>query len=202
MNTSTLVRAGVAGTVAGLGLAAGCVAIANADTTKAPDPASSSRPEGPRGDQGGPGRDAAVIAKALGLDEDDVAKAITAVRDDLRPEKPSKDTRPTPPTEAERAQQDAAFVKALAKKLDVSEDEVADAVEAAQKKASTDRQAMRSKDRAALVKKLDAAVKAGTLSESDKTSVLKAFDAKIIDAGGPHGHGPGALPPTPKKSSS
>ncbi|RYE81984.1 MAG: hypothetical protein EOP19_17285 [Hyphomicrobiales bacterium] len=200
MNKSTLVRAGMAGAVAGLGLAAGGVAIANADTTKAPDLSSSSRPDGPRGDHAGPGRDAAVIAKALGLDEDDVAKAIKAVRDDLRPEKPSEGTRPAPPTEAERAKQDAAFVKALAKELDVSEDKVADAVEAAQKQASTDRQAMRSKVRAALVKKLDAAVTAGTLTASDKTSVLKAFDAKIIDAGGPHG--PGALPPTPKKSSS
>ena len=200
MNKSTLARAGIAGTVAGLGLAAGGVAIANADTPKAPE-SSSSRPGGPRGDHAGPGRDAATIAKALGLDQDVVAKAIKAVRDDLRPEKPTKGTRPTPPTEAQRTKLEAAFVTALAKELDVSEDKVAAAVETAQKQATADRQEARTQERADLVTKLDAAVKAGTLTEADKTSVLKAFDAKIISGGrGPGGFGGPPLAPT--KSSS
>ena len=56
----------------------------------------------------------------------------------------------------------------------------------------------RATERSNLKTKLDAAVKAGTLTEADEASVLKAFDAKVIGGGfGGHGHGsgPGGPPP-------
>lgn len=193
MEKSTLARTGIAGVVAAAGLAVGGVAMASADD-RAPDPAGSASPHpgGPRGDHG---QDAKVLAESLGLKEATVQKAVDAVRDELRPDKPSKTdgTRPTPPTEAQRTAQEAAFVTALAKKLDVSEAKVKTAVAAMRKQAEADHEKQRASMRSELSKRLDTAVTAGTITAADKTSVLKAFDAKLL-GGGPDGAG-GPRPP-------
>ena len=176
MDRSTIVRTGVAGAVASLGLAMGGVAMASADTPDTSGTTSTTK-AGPRDG----GQMAATLAKQLGLDEDVVKKALDAVRDDLRPDKPADGTQPTAPTEAERAARQAAFIKALATKLDVSEAKVKAALTVARTEA-------RATERSNLSTKLDAAVKAGTLTEADKASVLKAFDAEVI-GGGMGGHG-------------
>ena len=193
MDRSTIVRTGVAGAIAGMGLAVGGVAMANADapttTTSTTSTSAAAQP--------GPGRDggqlAATLAKQLGLSESKVKAALDAVRDAQKPTKSADGTKPTPPTEAERAAHQAAFIKALAAKLDVSEAKVKAALAVAQTEA-------RATERADLKTKLDAAVKAGTLTDADEASVLKAFDAKVIGGGpgggpgGGHG-GPGGPPP-------
>lgn len=170
MDRSTIVRTGVAGAIAGLGLTVGGVAMANADA-----PSTTSQQPGP-----GPGRDggrlATTLAKQLGLSEAKVKAALDALREDQRPAEPSSGTRPSPPTEAERNARQAAFIKALAAKLDVSEAKVRAALAVARAEA-------RATERSNLETRLDAAVKAGTLTDADEASVLKAFDAGVI--GGP-----------------
>ncbi|MEI5675590.1 MULTISPECIES: hypothetical protein [unclassified Nocardioides] len=191
MDRSTLTRIGAAGAVAGLGLAVGGVALASAETTTAPSGTSSSaHPGGPRGDRG---QDAEVLASELGLEESVVEEALTAVRDELRPEKSSDtDTRPTPPTEEERAERQAALVTALAARLDVSEAEVEAAYAVVEEKREAERTERQAASRADLVTRLDEAVTAGTLTEADKASVLKAYDADLLAGpGGPGGPGGG-----------
>lgn len=197
MDRSTLVRTGIAGAVAGLGLTVGGVALASAETA-APattSTASAAHPGGPRGQQG---QDAKILADELGLKQADVQKALDAVRQDLRPDRPADGTRPTPPTDEQRTAHEAALATALAKKLDVSEAKVKAALEVLHQKMDAAREEHRTEARADLVTRLDAAVTAGTLTEADKTSVLKAFDAKIIGdgPGRPGGAGgPGGPPP-------
>lgn len=189
MDKSTLARTGIAGAVAGLGLTVGGIALASAETaTPDTNAGASAHPGGPRGERG---QDAKVLAEELGLKEAVVQKALNAVREDLRPDKPADGTKPTAPTEAERAERQATFATALAKELGISEAKVKAALEVLQKKADADREERRTESRADLVTRLDAAVKAGTLTEADKASVLKAFDAKIIGGfgGGPGGRG-------------
>ncbi|MDX6233109.1 MAG: hypothetical protein QOH68_2113 [Nocardioidaceae bacterium] len=181
MDRSTAARLGIAGAVAGAGLAAGGIAMASAESTADTPASSPSHPGGLRGDRG---QIAEVLAKELGLDKDVVQKALDDVRDELRPDT-SKSTddsksRPSPPTAAERTERQAALAKALAKELGVSEAKVKGALAVANKQADADRQERRADSRADLVTRLDAAVKAGTLTKSDKASVLKAFDAKLI----------------------
>jgi hypothetical protein len=209
MDRSTLARTGIAGAVAALGLTAGGIAMASADD-QAPDTAASSsaHPGGPRdGAHGDRGQDAKALAAALDLKEATVQKALDAIRDELRPDKagqPTDGTRPEPPTDAERASHQAAFVTALAKELNVSETEVKAAVAALEKKADAEREEHRADSRADLKKRLDAAVTAGTLTAADEASVLKAFDAKIL-GGGPDGvggpGGPGGRGPAPAPAS-
>ncbi len=188
MNTSTAARLGIAGLVAGAGLAVGGVALASADTASTGSGTSTSaRPAGPHG---GPDAQAAVIAKQLGLEQSVVEKALAAVRDDLRPAKPKDGEKPTPPTEAEREQRDAKLAAALAKELGVSESKVESALAAAEKQAESDRTERRTEERSALSDRLDDAVDEGTISSSDKASVLKAYDADLLGpAGGPGGPG-------------
>ncbi len=174
MDRSTIARTGIAGAVAGMGLAVGGVAMANADTPETSVTSTAQPDHGPGG-----GELAATLAKQLGLDEDVVTKALDAVRDDLKPTKPAEGTKPTPPTEAERAAHQAAFIKALAAELDVSQAKVKAALTVARTEA-------RATERSNLKTKLDAAVKAGTLTSADEASVLKAFDAQVI-GGGPGG---------------
>jgi len=192
MDRSTIVRTGVAGAIAGMGLAVGGVAMANADTGDASTTGTTTTTQQQPGPRDG-GQLAATLAKQLGLSESKVKAALDAVREDLRPTKPADGTKPTPPTAAERAAHQAAFVKALAAKLDVSEAKVKAALTVAQTEA-------RATERSALKTKLDAAVKAGTLTDADEASVLKAFDAKVIGGGpggGPGGPGGGHGGPPP-----
>src|SRR5689334_25197650 len=112
MDRSTAARVGVAGAVASLGLVAGGVALASADSDATGDTAgSSAHPGGPRADRG---QLAETLAKELGISESKVKDALDAVRDELRPDRADGAKR-TPPTDAERAEHQAALAKALAK---------------------------------------------------------------------------------------
>lgn len=189
MNRSTAARIGIAGAVAGAGLAAGGIAMASAGTETA-DPASSAIAHGPRGDRG---QLAEILAEELGIDQDTVEDALEAVRDDLRSERPdtTDGTRPEPPTDAEREERRAALAAALAEELGISEAKVDAALEVVREKAESVREDRRADVREALVERLDAAVEDGTLTEADKASVLKAFDAEILRGGFGGFGGPG-----------
>ena len=82
------------------------------------------------------------------------------------------------PTDAERQAREKARVTALAKELGVSQAKVQAALDAIK----ADREASRKTE---LTTRLDAAVKAGTLSAADRASVLKAFDAGVLGGGRP-----------------
>ena len=129
---------------------------------------------GPGGHRGERGMDTAALAKALGVSESKLQAALESARAATRPATP-----PTPgtrPSEADRAAREKAMAAALAKALGVSEAKVQSALDSVR----AQRQA---EHRSELVTRLDAAVKAGTLSAADKASVLKAFDAGVL--GGP-----------------
>lgn len=189
--TTTTVLAGVAGaaavTLAGFGANA-----ALAESTPTPTPSSSTSTQQPGtttpdapgapGDRGGRGHgpggmkgdDAAALATALGLDEAKVEAAITKVREANRPaERPAEGTAPS---DADREARRTAYITALAKELGVSESTVSSALD----KLQSDREA---EHRTAMSQRLDTAVADGTLTASDKASVLKAFDAGVL--GGP-----------------
>lgn len=168
-----------AGAVAGGATAASLSANAADDTDSGSASASAAAGEG-RG-PGGHGRggahvDAAALAEALGVSEDELTTALDAVRDEMGPgngEKPADGERPTPPTEEERADRAAAFAKALAEELGIDESKVSDALETLRDAAETER-------RTALGERLDQAVEDGDLTDADKESVLKAFDAGVL----------------------
>jgi len=189
MEKSTAVRTAIAAGVAGFGLSVGAVAMAtSADDTGGTSAATTSAaddggrgfgdrgPGGPRG-----GERAAELAEALGVSEAKLEDALEAVHDELRPDAPAEGEQPTPPTEEERAEREAAFAKALAEELDLSEAEVTAALEELHA-------AHAAEERAALAERLDTALEDGDLTAADKASVLKAFDAGVL--GGPGGHGP------------
>jgi hypothetical protein len=181
MDKHAMVRTTIAAGVAGLGLSVGAVAMATAEdngaTTTVSEAAIADR---------GPGHHeqmAAELADALGLSEEKVAAALEAVHDELRPERTDEGVPPTPPTDEERADREAEFAKALAAELDISTTKVAAALAELQADAEAE-------GRARLSERLDTAVDEGDLTEADKASVLKAFDAGVL--GGPGGgHGPG-----------
>ncbi len=173
-----------AGAVAG-GASATALA-ANADDTTGSTGSSSTqgadpgRP-GPGGPDGhGPGLDAAALAKALGVSEDDLKDAFDAVRDQLGPgdaARPADGERPAPPTDAERAEREAALAKALAEELGLDEAKVSAALDDVRAAHDAER-------RQDLSDRLDQAVSDGTLTAGDKASVLEAYDAGVL--GGPH----------------
>ncbi len=75
------------------------------------------------------------------------------------------------------------LAKTLAKELGISESKVKAALDAARdqhRPGRIDRGEVRKELRAHLVERLDRAVEDGTLTEAEKASVLKAFDAKLI----------------------
>ncbi|QSR25834.1 hypothetical protein CFH99_09385 [Nocardioides aromaticivorans] len=172
-----------AGAVAGGVTAASLSAHAADDTGTTSDSSSATAGEPGPGGPGGPGGhgrggpvDAAALAKALGVSEDKVSDALDAVRDELRPDadsRPADGEQPTPPTDEERAEREAAFVTALAEELGIDEDKVSDALE-------TLRAAARAEHRTELSDRLDQAVEDGDLTAADKASVLKAFDAGVL----------------------
>lgn len=129
---------------------------------------------------------APALAKKLGVDEAKVTAALAKVHEALRPAAPNADSgstqsAPTPPTAAEIAAREKAFAAALAKELGVSEAKVTTAL-------TEIRAAHQAEHKAALSTRLDAAVTAGTITASDKASVLKAFDAGVLGGpGGPRG---------------
>ncbi|HVK28207.1 MAG TPA: hypothetical protein VM575_07695 [Nocardioides sp.] len=170
-----------AGAVAGGATAATLSAHAADDTGTSSEASSATTgargPGGPGGHgRGGFGGDAAAIAKALGISEDKVSDALDAVREEIGPDagsKPAEGEQPTPPSDEERAEREAAFVTALAQELGIEESKVSDALE-------TVRAAHRAERRTELVDRLDQAVEDGDLTDADKESVLKAYDAGVL----------------------
>ncbi|MFW6866223.1 hypothetical protein ACOACQ_02480 [Nocardioides sp. CPCC 206347] len=167
-----------AGAVAGGVTAATLTATADEGTPSATVSADGHPgPGGPGGHgRGGAHVDTAALAKALGLTEDKLTAALEAVREDLKPadrEKPADGKRPAPPTDEERADREAALAKALADELGLDEAKVADALD-------TLRDAQKAERRTDLSERLDTAVKDGDLTDADKASVLKAYDAGVL----------------------
>lgn len=187
--TTSTALAGVAGaaavTLAGFGANAALAESSptpSASSTAQPGEATPPGPAGEGPGRGGPGHgprgmqgeEAKVLADALGLDQAKVQTAIEKVREANKPtEKPTAGTKPT---DAEREAKRTAYVIALAKELGVSADDITDALE----KVRGAHQAERKSD---LTEKLDAAMKAGTLTQADKASVLKALDAGVLGGG-------------------
>lgn len=167
-----------AGAVAGGVTAATLTATADEGTPSATVSADGRPgPGGPGGHgRGGAHVDTAALAKALGVTEDKLTAALEAVREDLKPadrEKPADGERPTPPTDEERADREAALAKALADELGLDEAKVADALDSV-------RDAQKAERRTDLSERLDTAVKDGDLTDADKASVLKAYDAGVL----------------------
>ncbi|MFN8097486.1 MAG: hypothetical protein U0Q21_04255 [Dermatophilaceae bacterium] len=124
----------------------------------------------------GRGADLSALATALGVDQAKLTAALQKVGQSLHDQYEGQEHQGTAPTEAERTARLDAFATALAKELGIDKAKVTAALTAAQ----ADRRAT---EKAALTARLDAAVKAGKLTEADKAAVLKAFDAGVL--GGP-----------------
>jgi hypothetical protein len=198
MTTSKKTIVAAAAGVMALGAGLGISSLASADPTPStptaapsgapsggpgatPTAPPSGAPNGGPGWRGGPGRlghgpqeDALAtqLAAKLGIDKTKVSDALKAVRDETRPT-----ARPTPGnTRPDPADQDAALAKALAVKLGVDEARV--------KTALDEIRATRAADRASALKtRLDAAVKAGTLTQAEADAVTKAVEKGVIDVG-------------------
>ena len=175
MNTSTVLRTTIAGTVAAAGLAVGGIALASATTDSPPESGLVLAHEG----RGGPGFRIMFggedLAEALGVSEERLREAMEAIRDEVRPaERPALGS---PPSEVDRVELQANLAKALAEELDLSQAKV----EAALEKVHEAHEAER---RTHLGERLDEAVADGKLTAADKASVLKAYDAGVL--GGPH----------------
>ncbi len=166
-----------AGAVAGGVTAASLSATAADDGGNSSDTSSATPGERGHGGPGGHGRgfmDASALADALGVSEDELTDALEAVREAVRPDgRPADGERPALPTDEERAEREAAFVTALAKELGLEESKVSDALE-------TVRAAGRAEHRTELSERLDQAVEDGDLTDADKASVLKAYDAGVL----------------------
>lgn len=188
-STKVVVASAAAGALA-LGIGVGIAGLASADPTTTPSPTSSASAAADPG-RGGPGRDghrggpgrgvadtdlAKQLAEKLGVDEAKVTKALQEIREANRPTKPSTTPSADPtakPTRPDQEQREAALAKALAEKLGIDESLVT--------KAFDEIQAARQADRAAQLKtRLDAAVKAGTLTQAEADAVTKAIEKGVI----------------------
>ena len=188
-STKVVVASAAAGALA-LGIGVGIAGLASAEPTTTPSPnPSASAPADPGrggpgrdGHRGGPGRGVAdgdlakQLAEKLGVTEAKVTTALQEIRDANRPAKPSTAPSADPsakPTRPDPAERDAALAKALAGKLGVDEAKVT--------KALDEIRAARQADRAAELKtRLDAAVKAGTLTQAEADAVTKAVEKGVI----------------------
>lgn len=131
---------------------------------------------GPGGPGGRIGMDTTALAEALGVSEEKVSQALDEIREQLRPDaaaRPSGDERAAPPTDEERAEREAAFASALAAALDLDETAVSDALDEV-------RAAHEAERREGLADRLDQAVTDGELTDADRASVLKAYDAGVL----------------------
>lgn len=188
MDKSTVIRTAIAAGVAAAGLSVGGVALASADDDGSPD----AKPE--VGERHAFHDDFAErLAEELGVPEAEVEKALEEVHEELVPdlsdlkeglekrfgdgERPDRDDFPAPPSEEEMEEHKQEFEKALAEALGISEDELTTAFEDL-------RDAAESGIREDLEERLDGAVEDGDLTEADKKSVLKAYDAGVIGAPG------------------
>jgi hypothetical protein len=187
--TAMAVAAGVVTLGAGLGVAT----LASADPTATPSatpsaspsasPSQSATPDG-RGPGGhrGPGEHGAredalatSLADKLGVTEAKVVAALQKFREDNKPDPGA--TKPTPgTTRPDPTARDEALAKSLAGSLGVDEAKVKTALAEIRSAAQADRAA-------ALKTKLDAAVKAGTLTQAEADAVTKAVDQGVINVG-------------------
>jgi Spy/CpxP family protein refolding chaperone len=186
-STKVIVASAAAGALA-LGVGVGIAGFASADptTTPSPNPSASAAadpgPGGPghgghRGGRGVADTDLAEqLAEKLGVSEAEVTKALREIRDADRPAKPSTAPGADPsakPTRPDPTEREAALAKALAEKLGIDEAKVT--------KAFDEIRAARQADRAAELKtRLDAAVKAGTLTQAEADAVTKAVEKGVI----------------------
>lgn len=132
---------------------------------------------GPGGFGMGRGLDTAALATKLGVTENKLTAALQTVGQSMHDqhEKAEDGTR-NPPTQAEIDARQQAFAAALAKELGIDQTKVTAAFDALR----AEREAAR---KAELSTRLDAAVKSGKLTDADKQSILKGFDAGVL--GGP-----------------
>lgn len=182
MNRTTKTLAATATGALALGLGLGVAGLASADPSTSPSPTpSSSAPTAPRG---GPGDHhgrfggaergqelAKQLADKLGVDQ---AKVQTALRDYREANRPT--TKPDPGTAPRPAEDDAALAKALATALDVDEAKVTSAL-------AQIRTAEKAAQDAVVDNRLAAAVKDGTLTQTEADAVKKAADAGIVHVG-------------------
>lgn len=125
----------------------------------------------------GRGLDTAALATKLGVTEDKLTAALQKVGQSMRDQhEQAEDGTRTPPTQAEIDARQQAFAAALAKELGIDQTKVTAAFDALR----AEREAAR---KAELSTRLDAAVKSGKLTDADKQSILKGFDAGVL--GGP-----------------
>ncbi len=175
----------VASGVFALGAGIGVAGIASADPTATPSASPSGTPSADTGQRGGgPGGHgrgnhgrldgdlSTKLAEKLGVTE---AKVTTALKE-IREANKANSTKPDPTTKTDPAARDAELAKALASKLGVDEAKVKTALEAIRAEHTADRAS-------ALKDKLDAAVKAGTLTQAEADAVQKAVDKGVINAG-------------------
>jgi hypothetical protein len=167
--------------VVAVGSALGISGLASAAPTPTPTPSTGSTAApapGPGRPGHGPGRDggrlAAQLADKLGIDQAKVETALRAFREENKPT--AKPTPGSAPARPDPAADDAALAKALAGKLGVDEAKVTSALDEIRAAHQADRAA-------ALKSKLDAAVKAGTLTQAEAGAVQKAADKGVIDVG-------------------
>ena len=173
--TAVAVAAGVLALGAGVGIAG----VAAADPTPTPSPTAtasgtptpgSDRPDGgPHGGGFRGGGDLSELAGKLGVTESKLQDALKAIRDENRSA--------TKPDNQTPEQRDGALAKALAAKLNIDEAKVASAL-------AEIRTARQADEAAALKAKLDAAVKAGTLTQAEADAVTKAVQQGVINVGG------------------
>jgi hypothetical protein len=183
-NPKVVVASAAAGALA-LGVGVGIAGDAAADptTTPSPNPSASAPADpgrgGPGGHHGGPGRGVAAddlaqqLADKLGVDKTKVADALEAIRDANRPATPPATPSADPSARPDPAQRDAELATQLADKLGIDKAKVTKALE--------EIRAARQAERAAALKsRLDAAVKAGTLTQAEADAVTKAVEKGVI----------------------
>lgn len=190
------------GIAAALGLGFGMTQFASADPTTTPSSPSSSATAtpgtrngmanpgnrgngqaGPRGNRGGGaivnrgfgGINAAALAEKLGVTEDKLKTALDEIR---TAHQADADTKQGRPTDEEQAAREAELAKELAEKLGVSQKKVTEAITAIR----TERQA---EMQSGFNTRIDDAVKAGTLTETEGAAVKKAAEKGVIGMGGP-----------------
>ena len=124
---------------------------------------------------------ATQLAEKLGVTEAKVTEALKAIHDERKADRSDPSAGPSAdpsasPTRPDPAEREAELAKALASKLGVDEAKV--------KTALDEIRAARQADRAAALKdRLDAAVKAGTLTQAEADAVTKAVEKGVIGGG-------------------
>ena len=199
LRTRKIVIASAAAGALAVGVGIAGFAAADPTTSPSPSPSTSASADpghrgwpggGPgKGHRGGPDRGvsdsdlAKKLASKLGVDEAKVTEALKAIREANRPAKPTgtpsakpsadPSAKPTRPNRPDASERQAELAKQLAEKLGIDEAKVTKAFE----EIRADQQADRAK---AVQTKLDAAVKAGTLTQAEADAVTKAVEKGVI----------------------